>query len=118
MRSPPTRPSTRCGRRAVTRRSASTSGRRRRGASRTAGAPAAARSVDRLGRALHALLDDGESFEPPAGLARRTTRLVAESARRRRTILDFVPVVVPFRPADIAVAAGIFLAGLLTLLPA
>src|SRR5262245_12704500 len=80
--------------------------------------PAEARTVDRLGRALHALLDDGESFEPPAGLAHRTTRSVVETARRRRTILDYVPVVVPFRPADIAVAAGIFLAGLLTLLPA
>jgi hypothetical protein len=79
--------------------------------------PAAARTADRLGRALHALLDDGEPFEPPAGLTQRTNRLVVETARRR-TILDFVPVVVPFRPADIAVAAGIFLAGLLTLLPA
>ena len=80
--------------------------------------PAAARTVERLTRAVQTLLDDGATFEPPAGLARRTSLFVAESTRRRRTVLDFVPVIVPFRPADVAVAAGIFIAGLLTLMPA
>lgn len=92
--------------------------RRRQVEAELAGDPDAARRVDRLTRAIHSLLDDGTAFEPPAGLARRTSRFVAENARRRRTILDYVPVIVPFRPADVAVAAGIFIAGLLTLLPA
>jgi len=78
----------------------------------------AAESAERLIRSLRRLLDDGETFEPPPDLARRTIAFVSESARRKRTILDFVPVRVPFRPADVAVAAGIFLAGVLTLLPA
>ena len=44
--------------------------------------------------------------------------LVAERRRRRRPLSDYLPVVVPFRWADVAVAASIFLAGLLTLIPA
>src|SRR5207245_6701486 len=58
--------------------------------------------------------------EPPLGLARRTVQYVAESSqqRQRRTILDFRPVTVPFRLADVADAACILFAGLLTLLPA
>ena len=83
-----------------------------------AGDPAAAEKVARLSRSIHRLLDEGETFDPPPGLAERTLSLVHEAARRKRTILDFVPVAVPFRPADVAVAAGIFVAGLLTLLPA
>lgn len=80
--------------------------------------PAAADAMDRLTRSIHLLLDDGETFDPPPQLASRTLAFVAEATRRRRTILDFVPVSVPFRPADLAVAAGIFIAGLITLLPA
>jgi hypothetical protein len=80
--------------------------------------PALAESLDRLGQAINRLLDDGETIQPPEGLARRTVALVMESRRRRRTILDFVPVKVPFRWADFAVAAGIFLASVLTLMPA
>ena len=38
--------------------------------------------------------------------------------KARRAILELAPVRVPFRWADVAVAAGIFAAGLLTLLPA
>ena len=53
----------------------------------------------------------------PPDLASRTLAFVSEK-RRRRSILDFVPVTVPFRWADAAVAACILLAGLLTLLPA
>jgi hypothetical protein len=81
--------------------------------------PGLARRLDRLALSLHVLLDDGRGreIEPPAGLAQRTLAFVAEN-RRRRTILDFVPARVPFRWADVAVAACIFGAGLLTLLPA
>lgn len=82
--------------------------------------PASAVRAERLTLALHRLLDDGEDdLVPPADLARRTLTFVAEkTSRRKRTILDFIPVTVPFRWADVAVAAGIFVAGLLTLLPA
>jgi hypothetical protein len=82
--------------------------------------PAAADIVERLTQSVHRLLDDGATFEPLPGLSRRTLAFVAEytSAPRRRMLLDFVPVTVPFRFADVAVAAGIFIAGLLTLLPA
>jgi hypothetical protein len=80
--------------------------------------PAAAESVRRLTLAIHQLLDDGEEFLPPPDLAARTVSFVAANARRRRTILDFVPARVPFRWTDVAVAAGILLAGLFTLLPA
>lgn len=79
--------------------------------------PALAARADRLGKALQLLLDDGEPSEPPAGLASRTLAFVADR-RARRAILDFVPARVPFRWADVAVAAGILMAGLLTLLPA
>jgi len=81
--------------------------------------PAVAERVDRLRGAIERLLDDGlDAIEPPSGLARRTASLVAERRRRRRSLSDYLPVVVPFRPADIAVAASIFIAGLLTLVPA
>ncbi len=80
--------------------------------------PAAAEMVERLSRSMHLLLDDGEVFEPPPGLSNRTMQFVAEAARRRKTILDFAPSRVPFRWSDIAVAASIFMAGMLTLLPA
>jgi hypothetical protein len=80
--------------------------------------PVEARRYDRLVGSLHQLLDDGQGFEPSADLARRTLAYVAENRRRRRSLLDFVPAMVPFRWADVAVAATILVAGLLTLLPA
>ncbi len=81
--------------------------------------PAAAGRVDRLRGAVERLLDDGlDDIEPPSGLARRTASLVAERRRHRRSLSDYLPVVVPFRPADVAVAASIFIAGVLTLFPA
>ena len=79
--------------------------------------PDLASEADRLGLSLHRLLDDGDRFEPPAGLASRTVAFVADR-RSKRAILDFVPSRVPFRWADVAVAAGILMAGLLTLVPA
>ena len=79
--------------------------------------PVAAERANSLSQSVHRLLDDGWDIEPPAGLTERTMRLVAEG-RRRRSVLEFVPVRVPFRWADVAVAAGIFIAGLLTLMPA
>ena len=82
-----------------------------------AGDPTLAARADRLGLALHRLLDDGDAIEPPAGLASRTVAFVADRTAKR-AILDFVPARVPFRWADVAVAAGVLLAGLLTLLPA
>lgn len=71
----------------------------------------------RLALGLMHLLDDGQTFSPPPGLADRTIAFV-EERRRRPRILDLAPARVPFRWADFAVAAGIFLAGLATLLPA
>ncbi|MDX2038984.1 MAG: hypothetical protein SFX72_20225 [Isosphaeraceae bacterium] len=77
---------------------------------------------DRLQGRLHLLLDDG--LQPSGDLRTRTLAFVASHAKAAPPIeaspriLDFVPRTVPFRFSDIAVAAGIFLAGVLTLLPA
>jgi hypothetical protein len=73
--------------------------------------------LDQLGRRLFDLLDDGDVAEPPPGLARRTVLAVAQR-RRRPTYMDLVPVSVPFRWADIAVAASLFIACVFTLVPA
>jgi hypothetical protein len=73
--------------------------------------------VERLRQAIYRLLDDGTPFEHPPNLAHRTVAFVAHR-RRTRSISDYVPIRVPFRWADFAVAAGIFVAGVLTLLPA
>jgi hypothetical protein len=80
--------------------------------------PGLSARAEQLNRALHRLLGDGPAPEPPEGLARRTAQFVAAARSKRRTVLDYVPVAVPIRWADVAVAAAIFLAGLLTLLPA
>jgi hypothetical protein len=79
--------------------------------------PGQSETFDRLVRGLDRLLDDGLELEAPPYLASRTLAYVSEN-RRRRSILEFVPVTVPFRWADAAVAACVLLAGLLTLLPA
>ncbi len=74
--------------------------------------------LDLLRSRLDLLLDDGrDDLEPPRDLAKRTLAVVAER-RRKRALLEFSPTRVPFRWADVAVAAGIFAAGVLTLLPA
>lgn len=67
-------------------------------------------SIDRM------LSDDGDDLIPPAGLVDRT--LANINAPRTISIQDLAPIRVPFRWADFAVAASIFLAGLLTLAPA
>jgi hypothetical protein len=74
--------------------------------------------VDRLGQTVSLLLEDGHTYEPPPGLTRRTLTLVATARSRPRSVFDYAPVRVPFRWADLAVAATIFIAGLLTLIPA
>lgn len=76
-----------------------------------AGAQRARRIIDRL-------LDDGLMTEPPPGLALRTIAFVAQRRVRGRSILDYIPSRVPFRWADFAVAASIFIAAALTLTPA
>jgi hypothetical protein len=80
--------------------------------------PAQAEKFGRLVLAINQLLDDGRVIEPPIDLAGRTLQYVSENRRRRRTLLDYVPTTVPFRWADVAVAASILIAGLLTLVPA
>lgn len=79
--------------------------------------PTLAASLAKLDEALKRLLDDGPGPEPPAGLAHRTINRVARQRRWRSTI-EHAPARAPFRLADFAVAAGIFCAGVLTLLPA
>jgi len=68
--------------------------------------------------AIHRLLDDGSEPEHPPELARRTVAFVARNRRRPMTLLDQVAHRLPFRWADFAVAASIFIAGIITLLPA
>ena len=80
--------------------------------------PRIASTIDGLTRAIPLLLVDGLEPDPPPALARRTLALVAQSHSRSRSILDYIPYTVPFRWADLAVAASIFIAGILTLVPA
>src|SRR5262245_24795141 len=68
----------------------------------------AAVQVQRLRQAIFRLLDDGTPFEHPPNLARRTITFVARNRRRSLTRLESMPIRVPFRWADFAVAAGIF----------
>jgi prepilin-type processing-associated H-X9-DG protein len=74
--------------------------------------------VERLRQSVQRLLDDGTTFEHPPGLAVRTITFVARNRRRSLTLADQIILRVPFRWADFAVAASIFIAGILTLLPA
>jgi len=74
--------------------------------------------LQRLRESLSQLLDDGSWAEPPPGLARQTLTFVAKNRRRALPLFEQVPVRMPFRWADLAVAASIFIAGLLTLVPA
>lgn len=76
--------------------------------------------LERLDRAVRTLLDDGgpDAYPVPRDLLAKTLKLTKEHAAKRRSILDFVPRRLPFRAADVAVAAGVLLAGMLTLVPA
>jgi len=76
--------------------------------------PALADRVARLGSGVALMLDDGESYDPPPGLLERTAALV-ERRKQRPQFSDFVPSRVPFRWADVAVAATVFFAAMLTL---
>ena len=82
--------------------------------------PELAAKAERLGRAIQLLVDDGDSHDPPRALASRTLRLVAQARSRRqgRSLFEFVPRRAAFHWADFAVAASIFIAGMLTLVPA
>ena len=74
--------------------------------------------LDRLRVAIDRLVDDGSCYEHPPDLASRTVSFVARNRRRPLTLLEHVATRLPFRWADFAVAASIFVAGVLTLLPA
>ena len=77
--------------------------------------PAAADRAARLARALDLLV--GEADEPPAGLADRTHARLAERLKRVPAV-EAAPGRIPFGWADVAVAAGIFLAAMAVLIPA
>ena len=79
--------------------------------------PELAARVRKTRRAIDLMADDGEALAPPPGLASRTLAFVAQNPASH-SILDYVPARVPFRLADFAVAASIFIAGVLTLIPA
>lgn len=79
--------------------------------------PELAERSQRLGDSIRNLVDDGESYDPPADLAARTLAFVDSTQHASRKI-DWAPRRVNFRMADLAVAATIFLAGLATLVPA
>jgi hypothetical protein len=80
--------------------------------------PDMADRIREIRRAVDDLCDDGQSYAPPPGLASRTLAFVAQAPANSPSVLDYVPARVPFRWADFAVAASIFIAGLLTLMPA
>ncbi len=82
------------------------------------GDPEQAARAGRLRQSINRLVDDGDWIEHPSGLAGRTLAFVARNRRRPKTLHDYIPIRVPFRWADFAVAASIFLAGVCTLLPA
>ncbi|MDB5352237.1 MAG: hypothetical protein JWN86_3484 [Planctomycetota bacterium] len=76
--------------------------------------PALFQRVARLGVSIATLVDDGEVIEPPTGLAVRALATV-ERRKQKPQFQDFVPTRVPFRWADVAVAATVFFASILTL---
>jgi len=73
-------------------------------------------ALDRLRRKVDLLLEDELEIQVPEHLADLTWNRVLEQGRRNRP--EYVPKTVPFRWADLAVAASVFLAGLLTFVPA
>ncbi len=80
-------------------------------------------TIARVRRRLDLLLDDGSPPEPSPGLAALTIELVESQRRmseasRPKRWGDLLPTTVPFRWADVAVAASLFIAGTLALIPA
>ncbi len=80
--------------------------------------PELAAQRDRLHQAISALLDDGDDIEPPPDLVNRLHNRIEQHQRQRSRILDFGRSSIPFRKQDVAVAAAIFIACLVTLIPA
>lgn len=80
--------------------------------------PTVATKLEHVRRRIDWLLDDGDddALLPPGDLTARTVARVAD-AKSRWSIQEFVPVRVPFRWADVAVAATILVAGVMTLIP-
>lgn len=76
--------------------------------------PAGSDRVARLDGAVRRLIDDGDDYAPPVGLASATLALV-ERRKSRPQVQDFIPTRVPFRMADFAVAATVFFAAIFTL---
>jgi hypothetical protein len=75
--------------------------------------------VEHLTQAVHHLLDDDSTHDPPEGLASRTIAFVTEAKTRKQTrpFHDQWGGRSPFRWADVAVAASIFFVGVLTIIP-
>jgi hypothetical protein len=88
--------------------------------SELAGDPSLVLTVARLRESIILLVDDGDEIEVPPDLGARALQRVADFGKKqnRRWIHELRPVRVPFRWADVAMAAGIFVAGIITLLPA
>ena len=82
--------------------------------------PELAARAEKLSRAIQFLVDDGDSYDPPRALVSRTLGLVAQARSRGQgqPLFELVPRRVAFHWADFAVAASIFIAGMLTLVPA
>ncbi len=81
--------------------------------------PLLSERLDQLGASLNRLLDDGLTHDPPEGLATRTVAFVAQEKGRKihRPFHDHSTGRLPYRWADVAVAASIFFVGVLTILP-
>jgi hypothetical protein len=81
--------------------------------------PRARDRVAELRQSLDTVLDDGDGWDVPAGLFDRVVRAVDGSrVGRAAGVMDFAPSRLPFRLADLAVAALVLGASLLTLAPA
>lgn len=80
--------------------------------------PKLSRQREAVRRAVAAMVDDGDDLEPPPGLASRTLALVAKHAEGDRArILEFPPPSSRVRWTDVAVAAVVLVASLLSIVP-
>lgn len=80
--------------------------------------PQLQRDLEILARSLHPLTADRDSYDPPAGLAHRTCEFVAVQGRAIVTPAAAVHVPGRWSFADVAVAAGIFIAAAMLFFPA